>query len=100
MKARRVVFSPEAEEDLAQIYDWIADAGNPVTALNYVTRIADECRTLDFASERGRARDDVRSGLRTMGFERSATIAFVVELDQVTILRIFKGGRNWETEFD
>jgi plasmid stabilization system protein ParE len=44
-------------------------------------------------------RDDIRPGLRVVGFERRATIAFRVEDDRVTILRIFHGGRDWQGSF-
>ncbi|MEM5501433.1 hypothetical protein WNY59_07505 [Ahrensia kielensis] len=45
-------------------------------------------------------RDDIRSGLRIVGFEKRLTIAFIVSNTNVTILRIFYGGKNWEDEFD
>jgi toxin ParE1/3/4 len=38
--------------------------------------------------------DDIRPGLRTLGYRRRATIAFHVEADQVTIVRIFHHGRD------
>lgn len=62
----------------------------------YVERIENACRSLDLASNRGQARDDIRPGLRIVGFERRMTIAFTIAADRVTILRIFPGGRNWE----
>ena len=49
----------------------------------------------DFASERGHLREDIRPGLRIVGFENRITIAFFVEDDRVVILRIFYGGQNW-----
>lgn len=96
MKARSVLFSPEAGEDLAQIYEWIASAASPNVALSYINRIERKCASLDLASNRGQARDDIRQGLRTINFERSLTIAFTVTDRTVTILRIFSGGRDWE----
>ena len=95
MKKRKVEISEEARRDLFAIYDWIAQAGAPDTAIAYVERIETFCKSLDIASERGTARDDVREGLRVIGFERSASIAFMVEEDRVVILRVFSGGRNW-----
>ena len=95
MKSRLVEISEEARRDLFALYDWISDAGSPDTALGYVERIEAFCKKLDIASERGSLRDDIRSDLRVIGFERSASIAFMVEEDRVVILRIFYGGRNW-----
>jgi toxin ParE1/3/4 len=51
------------------------------------------------ASERGRRRDDIRPGLRIIGFERRVTVAFAVEEERVVILRIFYGGRDWEVDW-
>ena len=39
------------------------------------------------------------SGLRIIGFERRITIAFTVDDSQVTILRVFYGGKDWEDEW-
>jgi toxin ParE1/3/4 len=44
-------------------------------------------------------RDDIRPGLRIVGFERRVTIAFSVDDGRVTILRVFYGGRDWENAF-
>jgi len=49
--------------------------------------------------ERGIRRDDLRRGLRILGFERRAVIAFLVTADTVTILRVLYGGRDLETIF-
>jgi toxin ParE1/3/4 len=35
-------------------------------------------------------------GIRTMGFERRATIVFRVKAREVVIVRIFYGGRDYE----
>ena len=100
MKERVVEFAPEALEDLMQIYDWIADAASPETALGYVKRIETFCRGMGLASERGHCRDNIRSGLRIVGFERRVTIAFTVSDTHVTILRLFNGGQDWEKQID
>jgi toxin ParE1/3/4 len=39
---------------------------------------------------------DIRQGLRVVGFERRVKIAFLVDDDRVTILRMFPGGKDWE----
>jgi toxin ParE1/3/4 len=98
VKRREVVFAPEAQEDLAAIYDWIADAAGANVAMGYVERLEAWCLDFDLASERGRLREDIRPGLRIVGFERRVTVAFMVDDDRVTILRAFYGGQNWERE--
>ena len=52
-------------------------------------------RTLRTHPERG-ASDDIRPGLRIMGFERRATIVFETNGAEVVIVRIFYGGQNSE----
>lgn len=96
MREREVVFAPEARDDLIAIYDWIARAAHPNTALSYVERVEAYCHGFSVASERGRLRDDIRPGLRIVGFERRITIAFTVGETRVVILRLFYGGRNWK----
>ena len=49
--------------------------------------------------DRGTRRDDLRPGLRVLGFERRAVIAFQITATTVTILRILYGGRDLETVF-
>ncbi len=93
---RTVLISPEAAADLAELYDFIAASGSPNTALAYIERLEVRCQSLDQFAERCTPRDDIRPGLRTVSFERRAVIAFVVEADRVTILRILYGGRNVE----
>ncbi len=48
--------------------------------------------------ERGTRRDDIRPGLRILGFERRATIVFQVAKREVVIVRILYGGRNLERQ--
>lgn len=98
MKRRTVIFTPEARDDLFHLYDWIAGAASPDLALAYVERIEKFCLGLDFASERGHRRDDIRPGLRITGFERRVTIAFIVDDEKASILRLFYGGQDWESE--
>jgi toxin ParE1/3/4 len=97
VKRRDVVFSPEAEADLTDLFDFIAQRSHVETALNYISRIEDFCDGLDVASERGTLRNDIRDGLRIVGFERRLNIAFTIEESRVVILRFFSGGQNWES---
>ena len=60
MKRRRVVFAPEARDDLFELYDWIAATAGSVVAMSYVERIEAYCLGFDVVSERGHRRDDVR----------------------------------------
>ncbi|MGY6709555.1 MAG: type II toxin-antitoxin system RelE/ParE family toxin [Rhizobiaceae bacterium] len=100
MKRRKVIIAPEAEADLLDIESWLIGNASMRTAEAFVLRIIEFCGTLDIASERGHSRDDVKEGIRIVGFERRVTIAFAVHDDRVDILRIFRAGRDWEAAFD
>lgn len=95
MKILPVSFRPAAEADLRGIYEYIAEKSGDAVAGRYIERIEAACLALEHFPQRGRAWDDVRAGLRTIGFERRTTIAFVVSDDEVVIARIFYGGRNY-----
>lgn len=99
MKRRIVGYAPAAAADLEWIYDTIADASDALTASRYEARIRAFCDRLEYAAERGQLREDLRPDLRIIGFAGRVTIAFAVEADRVSILRIFYGGRDWEEDF-
>jgi toxin ParE1/3/4 len=96
MKRREIVYAPEFEEDIYKLFDFIVARTNTQTALNYISRIETFCNGLELASERGTLRNDIRTGLRIIGFERRAVVAFTVEEYRVVVLRFFSGGKNWE----
>lgn len=60
MTPYRVVFSPEAEEQLANLYHYIAHAASPDIAANYAEAIGAYCESLQTFPHRGTKRDDVR----------------------------------------
>lgn len=100
MNKRAVVISPEARDDIVALYDWIAGSASEARALEYVERVEAFILSLDLASERGHRRDDVRPGLRILGFERRLTLAIFVDAKHVTLLRLFRSGQDWERVFE
>jgi toxin ParE1/3/4 len=94
--AHKVYFRPVAEADLAALYEYIADRAGIVIAGQYIDRIETACMALADFPERGTRRDDILPGLRTIGFERRATIAFRVLKNRVEIVTIAYGGRDFE----
>ncbi|MFT4051959.1 MAG: type II toxin-antitoxin system RelE/ParE family toxin [Microbacterium sp.] len=74
---REVVYSPRARDQLTERYFWIAEeSGFPDRAESYVPAIFDHCDELAGFPFIGVAHDDLRPGLRTLGFRRRAVIAF------------------------
>jgi plasmid stabilization system protein ParE len=93
----RVVFSPEAQEQLAELYRYIAEAASPDIAAQYTEAIVSYCESLRTFSLRGTRRDDVRPGLRITNYKKRAVIAFDVDADVVSIIGVFYGGQDYET---
>jgi toxin ParE1/3/4 len=93
-----VEYREDARNDLANIFRHIVDAsGSPDVALKFVLRIEDRCQSIGNAPRGGRSRDDILPGLRTVPFEHSAVIAYIVDDNFVRIVNIFYGGRDYET---
>jgi plasmid stabilization system protein ParE len=93
----RVVFSPEAVEQLAELYRYIAEAASPDVAAQYTEAIVSYCESLDTFPLRGSQRDDVRPGLRITNYKKRAVIAFDVDTEVVSIIGVFYGGQDYET---
>lgn len=91
-----VVFTPETEDQLFELRRYIAAAGSTEVAARYTESIVAFCEDLGAFPHRGTARDDIRSGLRTVGFKRRVVIAFAVLGQTVVIVGIFYGGRDYE----
>ena len=92
----KVTFRPQAEADLFELYRYIVERSGHAIAGGYIARIEAACKALETSPVRGTRRDDIRPGLRAIGFERRATIAFRIVGREVVILRIFYGGRDFE----
>lgn len=92
----RVRFAPSALADYDELFEWIADRAGIATARRYGGRLRSYCEGFAQFPERGMCRDDIRPGLRLIGFERRITIAFAVIDAEVVILRLLYGGRDFE----
>lgn len=80
----RVIFSPEAAEQLAA---------------RYAEAIVSYCAKWASSPIRGIMRDDVRPGLRITNYKKRTAIAFAVdaETEQVSIIGLFYGGQDYKT---
>ena len=92
-----VAFSPEAEEQLAELYRYITTAGSPDTALDYTQKIIEDCESLAVFPDRGTPRDDIRAGLRLSHYRGRVIIAYAVFGTTVNILGVFYGGQDYES---
>lgn len=97
---RTVVYSPRARQQLTDLYLWIwiaEQSGFPERAEGFVSAILDRCDHLAEVPFIGLARDDLRPGLRTIGFRNRAVIAFSVHEENIEIHGVYYGGRDHET---
>jgi len=96
MRRLTVTYRPEAIDDLKQINTNIAILSQSREVANKFTeRMMARCRKIGDAPNGGRARDDLYPGLRTVPFERSAIIAYVVT-EAVEITNIFHSREDYE----
>jgi len=92
----RVTFRPAAERDLFRLYEYIAKQGSTERAAAFVGRIEEACLSLRISPERGTRREDIRRGLRVVGFEHRVAIVFQVGRTEVVIVRILYAGQDYE----
>jgi toxin ParE1/3/4 len=93
----RVSFTPEADEQLAALYRYVAAAASPEIAERYAGAIVTYCEKLRTLPHRGTCRDDIRPGLRITSYRKRAVIAFSVDYESVSIIGVFYGGQDYET---
>ena len=93
-----VVLTPEAEEQLAAIYRYIAAHAYPEIAKQYTSAIVSYCEAMQHFPHRGTRRDDIRPGLRITNYKKRAVIAFTVNAESVFIMGIFYGGQDYKTD--
>jgi plasmid stabilization system protein ParE len=91
-----VIFTPETKAQLGKLFAYIAEASSSEIAANYTQDIVSLCEGLATFPLRGTSRDDLRPGMRTLGYKRRVTIVFEVTESLVTIIGIFYGGRSFE----
>ena len=72
-------FRQAALRDLFGLYAYIVEQSGRERASAYVDRIEAACMALADFPERGTRRDDLRPGLRTLGFQRQASIVFLID---------------------
>lgn len=96
----RVTFTPEAQQQLNDLDDWITDKASPDVAQRFVSAIFDFIDRILLFPRAGRTRDDIRPGMRTATFKKRTLFAYEVDESSgelvVNILGVFHGGQDWE----
>jgi len=66
----RINFTPEAERQLNELDDWISKVASADIARRFVSAILEHSDGILVFPFAGRARDDLRSGMRTTTFRK------------------------------
>jgi len=93
---KRLVYSVHARADLEEIFFFIA-ADNPARAGSYIAEIETACENLCSAPMIGTARPDLQPDVRIMSLRRRVIVAYRVLPEEIEVLRVFSGGRDYET---
>ena len=94
-----VRYAERAIEQLEEIGVYVAECSSEQIADRFIDGIVDACERLSMFPQRGVRRDDLRHGLRILGYKRRVSVAFEVEGDRVNILGVYYGGQNYDAEF-
>ena len=96
----RIHHTPDAERQLNELDEWITEKSSADIARRFVVAILDHIDDILTFPLAGRARDDIRPGMRTTTFRKRTLVAYEVDeaSDEVVvnILGVFPGGQNWE----
>lgn len=94
----RVVFAPEASDQLEELFLYIAEQSSPGIAQRYTDAVIASCEGLALFPRRGVARDDIRPGLRLTHHKGRTVIAYAVDdaAQTVYIVGVFYGGQDHE----
>jgi toxin ParE1/3/4 len=97
--AFEVRFSQDATDDLFEIWLHIARDSGADRADAVEGRLRASCLKLSHFPGRGSAHDELEPGLRSIPFERRASIYYRVAGESVEIVRIRYAGRDVERVF-
>jgi toxin ParE1/3/4 len=75
----RINYTPEAQQQLNALDDWITEKASRDVAQRFVSAILGCIDGILVFPRGGRARDDVRPGMRTTTFKKRTLIAYEVD---------------------
>jgi toxin ParE1/3/4 len=92
-----VVFTPEAEEQLVELYRYIETESSPAIAERFTNAIVRFCEGLGDFPYRAARRDDIRPGLHVTNYQGRVVIAYAVDPNLVSIIGLFYAGQDFES---
>jgi len=97
-RRRPVLWSPEAVNDIEEVWDFYAGAGGARTADEVVRRIGRIVTMLEEQPMAGRSRDEIRLGLRSMAASPHVIFYRVAGM-RAEIVRVLDGRRDIDEIF-
>jgi toxin ParE1/3/4 len=98
----RIVYTPEAQQQLKDLDAWISKAASGEVAQSFVSTILDYIDDILLFPLTGSARGDVRPGIRTSTYKKKTVVAYEVDESSgelvLNILGVFHGGQDWQTQ--
>jgi toxin ParE1/3/4 len=98
--SRPPIWSPEAVADLSDIWSYYEGVASRRTADNIIRAIGDAVRLLEDHPYGGRARDEVRPGLRSVVANPHVIFYRVIADEVAEIVRVIDGRRDIDAVFD
>ena len=95
---RPVIWSPEALDDIDQLWDYYAEAAGGGTADRILRQIGQAVAVIEDFPLAGRARDEIRSGLRSLAVAPQI-VFYRLKDDRAEIVRVLDGRRDVEAIF-
>lgn len=95
---RELIISEEAEADLEDIWDYIAD-DSPLNADHFIGEIYRKCLNITVLDGIGRPRDELADGLFSIP-QKKFMIFFLRNDECVSIARILRASRDIEAQFE
>jgi toxin ParE1/3/4 len=92
-----VYFSPRAQADIRLIAERLAEESELKSSI-FRSRLADAVRSLSIFPERGRKRDDLSPGYRSIPVD-PVVIVYRIAADAVEVVRVIDGRRDFGTIF-
>jgi toxin ParE1/3/4 len=90
----KLFYSARARKHLKSLEIYLAERFYPRNAELFIIRLPAACEKLTRAPHQGTKRDDLRPGVRSIGFEQTAVIYFELIDDGVLVLSILYRGKT------
>ena len=91
----RVLKRPKAEDDLINLWLYLAEEAGADFASRYLLELEDELLKIAPFPESGRARDELHPGLRSLPFDR-LVLFYLPHPEGIELVRVLAGARDLE----